>query len=158
MLSILFGPHRTLIKVIYFFLEKKTNIHIRIVPVIMRWEGHWNPFFLKFIFFNTQIILCWGSVLVQSLSRVWLFVTPWTAARQASLSITNSWSLPKPMSIELVMPSSHLTFVVPFPSCPQSFPASGSFKWVSSLHQVAKVLEFEPQHQAFQWTPRTDLL
>ena len=45
---------------------------------------------------------------VQSLSHVQLFVTPWTAARQASLSITNSWSLLKLMSTELVMPSSHL--------------------------------------------------
>ena len=45
---------------------------------------------------------------VQSLSRVQLFVTPWTAARQASLSITNSWSLLKLMSIESVMPSNHL--------------------------------------------------
>ena len=45
---------------------------------------------------------------VQSLSRVRLFVTPWTAACQASLSITNSWSLPKHMSIESVMPSNHL--------------------------------------------------
>ena len=45
---------------------------------------------------------------VQSLSRVWLFVTPWTAAHQASLSVTNSRNPPKPVSIELVMPSSHL--------------------------------------------------
>ena len=45
---------------------------------------------------------------VQSLSHVWLFATPWTAARQASLSITNSQSLPKLTSFELVMPSSHL--------------------------------------------------
>ena len=45
---------------------------------------------------------------VQLLSGVWLFATPWTAARQASLSITNSWSLLKLMSIELVMPSNHL--------------------------------------------------
>ena len=45
---------------------------------------------------------------VQSLSCVWLFVTPWIAARQASLSITNSWSSLRLMSIELVMPSSHL--------------------------------------------------
>ena len=46
--------------------------------------------------------------LVQSLSRVWLFATPWITARQASLSITNSWSSLKVMSIELVLPSSHL--------------------------------------------------
>ena len=66
--------------------------------------------------------------LVQLLSCVWLFATPWTAARQASLSITNSWSLPKLMSIESVMPSNHLILCrLPFSSCPQSFPASGSF-------------------------------
>ena len=55
--------------------------------------------------------------LVQSLGHVRLFVTPWTAARQASLSITNSWSLPKLMSIESVMPSNHLT-PLPSPSPP----------------------------------------
>ena len=44
---------------------------------------------------------------VQSLSRVWLFATPWIAAHQASLSITNSWSSPKVLSIESVMPYSH---------------------------------------------------
>ena len=50
---------------------------------------------------------------VQSLSRVQLFATPWTAARQASLFITNFWSLPKPMSIESVMPSNHLILCRP---------------------------------------------
>ena len=50
---------------------------------------------------------------VQSLSRVRLFATPWTAARQASLSITNSWSLLKLMSIESVMPSNHLILCHP---------------------------------------------
>ena len=65
---------------------------------------------------------------VQSLSRVQLFATPWTAACQASLSITNSQSLLKLMSIELVMPSNHLILCcLPF-SCLQSFPASGSFQ------------------------------
>ena len=60
---------------------------------------------------------------VQSLSSVWLFVTPWIAARQASLSITNSRSSPKLMSIELVMPSSHLILCRPLlllPSIPPS--------------------------------------
>ena len=64
---------------------------------------------------------------VQSLSCVWLFVNPWTEAGQASLSITNYQSLPKLMSIELVMPLTISYFVVPFSSCPLSFPASGSF-------------------------------
>ena len=56
----------------------------------------------------------------------WLFATPWTAACQASLSINSSQSLLKLLSIESVMPSNHLILCHPF-SCPQSFPASGSF-------------------------------
>ena len=60
---------------------------------------------------------------VQSLSHVWLFVIPWTAACQASLSITISLSLPKFMSIKLVVPSNYLILF----SCFQSSPASGSF-------------------------------
>ena len=64
---------------------------------------------------------------VQLLSHVWLFATPWTTAHQAYLFITNSWSLLKLMSIELVMPSNHSSSVVPFCFCLQSFPASGSF-------------------------------
>ena len=64
---------------------------------------------------------------VQSLSRVWLFVTPWTAAHQAPLSFTISWRLFTFMSIESVMLSNHLIFCCPFCFCLQSFPASGSF-------------------------------
>ena len=65
---------------------------------------------------------------VQQLSCVWLFVTPWTAACQASLSITNSQSLLKLIStIASVMPSSHLTLCCPLLSCLQSFLSSGSF-------------------------------
>ena len=63
---------------------------------------------------------------VQSFSRVPLFVIPWTAARQASLSITNSQSLLKLTSIESVMPSNHLILCCPL-LLPSSFPASGSF-------------------------------
>ena len=46
--------------------------------------------------------------------------------------------------------------VFPFSSCPQHFPASGSFQWVSSSHQVAKILEFQLKHQSFQWIFGTD--
>ena len=53
-------------------------------------------------------VFCRISSVAQSLSHVWFFATPWTAAHQASLSITNSWSLLKLMSIKSVMPSSHL--------------------------------------------------
>ena len=58
---------------------------------------------------------------IQSLSRVRLFVTPWTAASQVSLSITNSWSLCKLMSVELVMPSNHLILYHPLLLLPSSF-------------------------------------
>ena len=64
---------------------------------------------------------------VQLLSRVRLFATPWIASRQASLSITNSRSSLKLMSIELVMSSSHLNFCHPLFWCHQSLPASESF-------------------------------
>ena len=65
---------------------------------------------------------------VQFLYHVRPLVTPWTAARQASLSITNSRSLLKLMSIKLVMPSNHSSSVIPFSSCLQSFPESGFFQ------------------------------
>ena len=66
---------------------------------------------------------------VQSLSHVQLFSTPWIAARQASLSITNSRSSPRLTSIESVIPSSHLILSIStFSSIPQSFPASQSFQ------------------------------
>ena len=71
---------------------------------------------------------------VQSLSHVWLFATPWTAVRQASLSITNSWSPPKPMSIVSVMPSSHLLLYRPFLLLPSNFPNIGVFSNESALH------------------------
>ena len=64
---------------------------------------------------------------VQSLNRVWLFVTPCTAACQASLSITKSWSLLKLMFSELVMPSNHLILCCPLLLLPSIFPASRSF-------------------------------
>ena len=59
---------------------------------------------------------------VQSLSHIWLFATPWIAAHRASLSITNSWSLHKLMSIESVMPSNHLILCRPLLLLPSIFP------------------------------------
>ena len=67
-------------------------------------------------------------------SHVWLFVTPWTAAHQASLSITNSWSLFKLMSIESVMPSNHLILCHPLLLLPSIFPSMGVFFNESVLH------------------------
>ena len=81
-----------------------------------------------------SVLKKWVS-LVQSPSHVQLFATPWTAARQASLSITNSWSLLKLMSMESVIPSNHLIL-------PSIFPSIRVFShvWKRHFHQVAKVL------------------
>ena len=106
------------------------------------------------IYIFSGLIFCNSSV--QSLSPVQLFATPWTAARQASLSITNSQSPPKPMSIESVMPPTILSSVVPFSSCPQSCKASGSFTMSQLFTSGGQSIQL--QHQSFQWTPRTDLL
>ena len=73
------------------------------------------------------------SCLVQLLSRIWLFGTPWTAAPQASLSITNSWSLPKLMSIESVIPSNHLILCHPLLLLPSIFPNIRVFSNESAL-------------------------
>ena len=70
---------------------------------------------------------------VQSPSHVWLFATPWTAARQASLSITNSWSSPKLMSVESVMPSNHLILCHPLLLLPSIFPSIRVFSNESAL-------------------------
>ena len=96
---------------------------------------------------------------VQLLSHVWLFVTPWTAACQACLSITE---LPEstqnhvPYVGDAIQPSHPLSS--PSPPALNLSQHQGLFTWVSSSHHVAKVLEFQLQHQSLQWTLRTDLL
>ena len=82
--------------------------------------------------------------------------TPWTAACQASLFTTNSKSLLKIMFIESVMPSHPLSS--PSPPAFNLSHIQGLFKWLSSSHQLAKVLELQLQHQSFQWIFRTDFL
>ena len=79
---------------------------------------------------------------LQSLSRVWLFATPWIAACQASLSITNTRSSLRLASIELVMPSSHLTLCRPLFLLPAIPPSIRVFSNESTPHEVDKVLEF----------------
>ena len=78
--------------------------------------------------------LNWYVSSVQSLSHVQLFKTPWTAACQASLSITNSWSLLKFMSIELVIPSNHLILCHPLLLPPSIFPSIRVFSDESVLY------------------------
>ena len=82
--------------------------------------------------YSCQMQRVWISS-VQSLSRVRLFATPWTTAHQASLSITNSQSLPKPMSIESVMPSNHLILCCPLLLLPSIFPNIRVFSNESTL-------------------------
>ena len=91
---------------------------------------------------------------LQSPSHVKVSETPWTAAYQASLSLTVSLSLLKLMSIESVMPSNHLS-----PCCPLLFLSSIFPRiMVGSLHQAVKVFELQLQHQSFQWIFRVNIL
>ena len=95
---------------------------------------------------------------VQSLSPVRLFATPWTAARQASLSITNCWSPPKPMSIEWMMPSSHLIFRHLLFLLPPIFPSIRVFSNESALHiRWPKYWSFSfnisPSNEHPDWSP-----
>ena len=94
---------------------------------------------------------------VQPFSHVQL-CDPMNPACQASLSITNSRSLHKLRSIELVKPSNHLIMSCPSPPAFSLSQHQGLFQWVNPSHEVAKVLEFQLQHQSFQWKFRTDLL
>ena len=86
---------------------------------------HWNESAMDLHVFFKWITNKLPNV-VQLMSCVWLFVTPWTTAGQASLFFTISTSLLKLISIESMMASNHLIFCYPF-SCPQSFPTSRSF-------------------------------
>ena len=96
---------------------------------------------------------------VQSLSRVQLFVTPWITACQALLSITNSWSSLKLMSIESVChPAISSSVVVPFSSCPQSLPTSESFPmsqlfaWGGQSTGASALASFLPKNTQ-GWSP-----
>ena len=95
---------------------------------------------------------------IHSLSHVQLFATPWTVAHQPSLSIINSQILlnsgPLSWWCHLIISSS----VTPSPPAFNLSQRQGIFQWVSASHQVAKVLEFQLQHQSFQWIFRTDFL
>ena len=104
---------------------------------------------------NTCHVGCLKIVVVQSLSRVQLFATPWTAAWQTFLSFTISQSLLKLMSIDAIQPFHLLSS----PSLALSLSQhQGLFQWVSSSYREAKVLELQLQHQSFQWIFRVDFL
>ena len=97
----------------------------------------------KYITWKDKIRTSFQFSPVQSLSHVRLFATPWIVVHQASLSITNSRSSLKLVSIELVMPSSHLILCCPLLLLPPIPPSISLFQWLKSSHEVAKVLEFQ---------------
>ena len=119
---------------IMFIPEKKRSIRL--------WY-YWNSTLKK--------LRSWHPVPSVQFSCVRLFVTPWTAAHQASLSITKFQSLLKLISIESVLLYNHFILF-------NLSQHKGIFRWISSLHQVAKLLEFRLQHQSFQSICRTDFL
>ena len=99
-----------------------------------------------------------GMVVVQLPNPVWLLATPWTAAWQASLSLTISQSLPKFMSIESVMPPNHLILCCLLLLLPSIYPSIRVFSKKSVLHIRSPMYEFQLQHQSFQWIFRPDFL
>ena len=120
--------------------------HSRECHLLPRGKIH-HPFFLFVV-----------GVAVQLLSRVQLVANPWTAALQASLSITISQSLLRLISIESVMPSNHLILCRPLLLLPSIFPSIRVFSNESALRiRWLKDYSFKCQHQSFQWIFRVDL-
>ena len=114
--------------------------------------------------FSGMFLNSWGKQFhlttvgsVQSFSHVRLFATPWTAACQASLSITNSQSLLKLMSIESMVPSNHLSSVIPFSSSLKSSPASGSFQMSQLFTSGGQSIGVSASASVLRRTTRTDL-
>ena len=111
--------------------EKKIDIIISIYHYIIYYINyHWYCYIYIYMYIHIYI---YKLSSVQSLSCVWLFATPWIAARQASLSITNSWSSSRLTSIELVMPSSHLVLCCPLLLLPPVPPIIRVFSNESTL-------------------------
>ena len=146
----------------YTFLRPKMVVKIkwgREMEILAHWSRHEVRTQLAFVWSLHIIILDsfprnqFNSV--QSLSRVRLFVTPWTETCQASMSITNSWSLLKLMSIKSVMPSNHL--IICHPLLPSAFPASRSFPTSQFFVSDGQSIGVSA-YQSFQWIFRTDFL
>ena len=103
---------------------------------------------------SSQFVL--AIVVVQSLSRILLIATPWTAALQASLSFYHHLEFAQ-THVHWVGDAIQPSHPLLSPSPPSIFPSIQVFcSWISSSHQVAKVLELQLQHQSFQWIFRVD--
>ena len=131
---------------ISLYSRSPANLNFHPLSIFFKPNSSFNFSICPLFWISKLLSICslWkGSYSVQSLSHVQLFATPWTAAHQASLSITNSRSLLKLKSIESVMPSNHLILC-----CPPSLPAfnlsqhQGLFQWVSSSHSIGFTIFF----------------
>ena len=126
-LSIYITPHKIIINCF------KTNILFCILVSLVKKKTK-HVFFLCALYLCSKMISYTYISSVQLLSRIQLFATPWTAAHQASLSITNSWSLLNLMSIELVIPSNHLILCCLLLLLLSIFPSIRVFSNESALH------------------------
>ena len=115
-------------------------------PFLSLWQPSLSCFWIQLHFFFPLFPLpCFFKVF--TVYKSCLYVTPWAAAHQASLSITVSWSLPKFICIASVMPFNHLILCCLIsPSAINLFQHQGLFQWVGCLYQVSQVLEFQLQH------------
>ena len=136
MLYLLVGFIPLFMEHIFFFCPFTFSLYISLYLNWVSYRQHISGSFKKFysatLFLLKSLFICFSSV--QLLSCVWLFETPWITACQASLSITNPRSLLKLMSIESVMPSSHLILCCPHLLLPSIFPSIRVFSSESVLH------------------------
>ena len=121
----------------YILIGKKYIYILAINQIVSMCQNIFEKFMPEIRLFFLKVPMVVGGVMfssVQSLNRVGLFATLWTAARQASLSITNCRRAPKPMSIESVMPSIHLILCRPLLLLPPTPPSIRVFSSESALH------------------------
>ena len=109
------------------------QLYIHNEPFLEKREEHFLRTYMSKYVITLSSVLTDNFTVVQSLSHVWLFMTPWTAAHQASLSFIISQSLLKLMSIESVMPSNHLILCCPILLLPSVFPSNRVFSSKSAL-------------------------
>ena len=146
-------------------LAKETKVNVRGTDLKNQWgTGDWRWRSWQFPWATLQgktIWDTWQYSSVQFSSVAQSRPTLWPREPQHTRPPCQSPTpgvYPNPCPLSQWCPPTISSSVIPFSSCLQSFPASGSSQWVSSSHQVAKVLEFQLQHHSFQWTPKTDLL
>ena len=133
----------------------QSSAHFITKPIVLitllSWCWSWSS--------NTLTTWCKDSVQFSSVTQSCPTLCHPMNSSMPGLPVQHQLPESKLMSIESVMPSSHLILCHPLLLLPPNPPQhQGLLQWVNSSHQVAKVLEFQLQHESVQWTPRTDLL